>query len=47
MELLYIAQYLGIPMDEVAVNWQEIEGEPFCFLSSMSPFYTHLIGSSG
>ncbi|PIK47637.1 Dolichyl-phosphate beta-glucosyltransferase [Apostichopus japonicus] len=26
VELLYIAQYLGIPMDEVAVNWQEIEG---------------------
>lgn len=27
VELLYIAQQLGIPVREVAVNWQEIEGE--------------------
>lgn len=26
VELLYIAQYLNIPMGEVAVNWQEIDG---------------------
>ena len=26
VELLYIAQQLKIPIDEVAVNWQEIEG---------------------
>ena len=26
MEMLYIAQYLGIPIREVSVNWQEIEG---------------------
>ena len=26
MELLYIAQQLGMPIQEVAVNWQEIEG---------------------
>ena len=29
VELLYIAQDLGIPISEVAVNWQEIEGN-FC-----------------
>ena len=28
VELLYIAQTLGIPISEVAVNWQEIDGEP-------------------
>lgn len=28
MELLYIAQQLGMPMKEVAVNWKEIEGDP-------------------
>ena len=27
MELLYIVQQLGMPMKEVAVNWEEIEGE--------------------
>ena len=27
MELLYIAQQLGMPIKEVAVNWEEIEGE--------------------
>jgi hypothetical protein len=26
VELLYIAQQLGMPIQEVAVNWQEIEG---------------------
>ena len=26
VELLYIAQQLGMPMKEVAVNWKEIEG---------------------
>lgn len=26
VELLYIAQQLNIPIAEVAVNWQEIEG---------------------
>ena len=26
VELLYIAQQLKMPMKEVAVNWQEIEG---------------------
>lgn len=26
VELLYVAQYLGIPIAEKAVNWQEIEG---------------------
>ena len=26
VELLYIAQQLGMPVREVAVNWQEIEG---------------------
>ena len=27
MELLYIAQQLGVPVKEVAINWQEIEGK--------------------
>ena len=27
MELLYIGQQLRMPMKEVAVNWEEIEGE--------------------
>ena len=27
VEVLYIAQQLGMPVDEVAVNWKEIEGE--------------------
>ena len=27
MELLYIAQQLKMPIVEVAVNWQEIEGK--------------------
>ena len=27
VELLYIGQQLGMPMKEVAVNWEEIEGE--------------------
>ena len=27
VELLYIAQQLGMPVGEVAVNWKEIEGE--------------------
>ena len=26
VEMLYIAQYFKIPIVEVAVNWQEIEG---------------------
>jgi dolichyl-phosphate beta-glucosyltransferase len=26
VELLYIAQQLGMPVGEVAVNWKEIEG---------------------
>lgn len=26
VEMLYIAQYLKIPIAEEAVNWQEIEG---------------------
>jgi dolichyl-phosphate beta-glucosyltransferase len=26
VEMLYIAQYLNIPIEEVAVNWEEIEG---------------------
>ncbi len=28
VELLYIAQQLGMPIKEVAINWQEIEGKP-------------------
>ena len=28
VELLYIAQQLKVDMDEVAVNWKEIEGMP-------------------
>lgn len=28
VELLYIAQQLNIPITEVAVNWQEIDGMP-------------------
>lgn len=27
VELLYIAQQLGMPMKEIAVNWKEIEGD--------------------
>ena len=27
VELLYIAQQLGMPIKEVPVNWQEIDGE--------------------
>ena len=27
VELLYIAQRLGMPIKEVPVNWQEIDGE--------------------
>jgi len=34
VELLYIAQQLGMPMKEVAVNWEEIEG------SKMVPFWS-------
>lgn len=34
VEVLYIAQYLGIPVAEVAVNWEEIEG------TKMVPFWS-------
>ena len=27
VELLYIAQQLGIPIEERAVNWEEIDGK--------------------
>ena len=30
VELLYIAQTLNMPIKEVAVNWQEIDGETYC-----------------
>lgn len=36
VELLYIAQQLKMPIDEVAVNWQEIEG------SKLVPFWSWL-----
>ncbi|XP_065669959.1 dolichyl-phosphate beta-glucosyltransferase isoform X2 [Hydra vulgaris] len=36
VELLYAAQYLGIPIAEKAVNWQEIEG------SKMVPIFSWL-----
>ncbi|XP_065586317.1 dolichyl-phosphate beta-glucosyltransferase isoform X2 [Cyrtonyx montezumae] len=36
VELLYIAQHLGIPIAEVAVNWTEIEG------SKLVPFWSWL-----
>ena len=29
VELLYIAQQLGMPMKEVAVHWEEIEGRDY------------------
>lgn len=32
VELLYIAQQLGMPIKEVAVNWQEIEGVPIILI---------------
>lgn len=32
VELLYIAQFLQIPIAEVAVNWTEIEGECSLYL---------------
>ena len=36
VELLYIAQRLSIPIAEVSVNWQEIEG------SKIVPFWSWL-----
>ena len=36
VELLYIAQRLKIPIAEVAVNWQEMEG------SKLTPFWSWL-----
>lgn len=36
MELLYIAQRLNIPIEEVAVNWTEIDG------SKVTPFWSWL-----
>ena len=36
VELLYIAQRLKIPIGEVAVNWQEMEG------SKLVPFWSWL-----
>ncbi len=36
VELLYIAQQLKMPIKEVAVNWQEIEGQfLICFMFSL------------
>ena len=40
VELLYIARYFNIPIAEVAVNWEEIEGN-FC-LQSMQLFLLFL-----
>ena len=31
MDLLYQAEYHSIPIGEVAVKWQEIDGERFDF----------------
>lgn len=36
VELLYLAERLKIPIREVAVNWQEIEG------SKLTPFWSWL-----
>ena len=36
MELLYIAQTLGVPIAEKSVNWQEIDG------SKMIPVFSWL-----
>ena len=36
VEVLYIAQRLGIPIEEVAVNWKEVEG------SKIVPFFSWL-----
>ncbi|XP_053695742.1 dolichyl-phosphate beta-glucosyltransferase [Sabethes cyaneus] len=36
VELLFIAQAYGIPVDEIAVNWTEIEG------SKLTPFWSSL-----
>ena len=29
VDLLYIAQYFNIPLGEVAISWQEIEGKNY------------------
>lgn len=42
MELLYIAQCLGIPIAEKAVNWQEIDGKKLFIFSSFQ-IYAELI----
>ena len=40
VELLYIAQQLRMPIKEVAINWQEIEGK---FLPSLLLLLTWLL----
>ena len=39
VELLYIAQCLGIPVAEVPVNWQEIDGKCLSNASSRGEFH--------
>ena len=41
VELLYIAQQLGMPIREVAVNWQEIEGRLMLCLITIGPLLCH------
>lgn len=46
VELLYIAQHLNMPVREVAVNWQEIEGRKMChFSEAMTASFIIKIGS--
>lgn len=40
VELLYIAQRLNIPITEVAVNWQEIDGMKSLMSLCVHPFKT-------
>ena len=38
VELLYIARYFNIPIAEVAVNWEEIEGTSIAFAMTLLIF---------
>ena len=42
MEVLFIAQSLGIPIAEVAVNWEEVDGENDAWAAASADRTLHL-----
>jgi dolichyl-phosphate beta-glucosyltransferase len=43
VELIYLAEKLGVPIQEVSVNWIEIEGSKLCLATDSVKMATDLI----